>query len=77
MIGTVVQTAIRGLSVATAATDGAITASKWARILSRLADQSLLLAGSGVALGLGIGVTVSGVGMYLYKRKQIMEKLDA
>jgi len=75
MIGTVSQVVTRAIGALAA--DGAISAGTTARAVSRLADQALLLAGSGVALGLGLGITVSGVATYLYKRKQIRDRLDS
>lgn len=77
MIGTVSQVATHAMGALAAASDGAITAGTKARAVSRLAEQALLLAGSGVALGLGLGITVSGVATYLYKRKQIRDRLDS
>ena len=54
-----------------------MAAGESARAVNQLAEQALLLAGAGALLGLGLGITVSGVATYLYKRKQITEKLDA
>lgn len=42
-----------------------------------LANQAPLLAGSGGVLGLGLGLVVSGGGVYLYKRRQIRNRLEA
>lgn len=75
MIDNTFSSLIYSISVATATPDGAINSGNQTRAVSSMAEQTLLLAGSGVLLGLGIGISVSGVGIYLYKRKQIREKL--
>lgn len=77
MMGTVTQVMTHALAALALASDGAIAAGDRARAVSRLAEQALVLAGAGVVLGLGVGITVSGVATYLYKRKQIRDKLDS
>ncbi|WP_324664311.1 hypothetical protein [Haloarcula sediminis] len=77
MMGTVSQAVTHAMAALATASDGAIAAGSRARAVSRLAEQVLVLAGSGVVLGLGLGITVSGVATYLYKRKQIRDKLDS
>lgn len=77
MMGTVSQAVTRAMAALATTSGGAITAGSRARAVSRLAEQGLLLAGSTAVLGLGLGITVSGVATYLYKRKQIQDKLDS
>jgi hypothetical protein len=48
-----------------------------ARLLSRLADQSLVLAGTGLLLGLGVGAILSAAGVYLFKQRQFNEMLQS
>ncbi|MFB6070073.1 MAG: hypothetical protein ABEJ76_03540 [Halanaeroarchaeum sp.] len=43
--------------------------------LQGLVGKTALLAGSGVLLGLGLGAIVGSLGTFLYKRRQIRERL--
>lgn len=48
-----------------------------ARLLSRLADGSLVLAGTGLLLGLGVGAILSAAGVYLFKQRQFNKMLQS
>jgi len=77
MIGPLPHAIARATTALSTTAEDAMAAGESARAVSQLAEQALLLAGTGALLGLGLGITVSGVATYLYKRKQITEKLDA
>lgn len=57
--------------------ESATTAAEISKTIVSLAEQAPVLAGAGVMLGLGLGLVVSGGGVYLYKRRQIHNRLEA
>lgn len=55
----------------------AIAQGEAARLLGRLAEQSLVLAGAGLLLGLGVGAILSAAGVYLFKQRQFQKRLQS
>lgn len=54
-----------------------ITQGELVRLLGRLAEQSLMLAGAGLLLGLGVGAILSAAGVYLFKQRQFNKMLQS